>query len=47
MIQLRSSLMYMLIFTIVASFLAYKIVVSVYDTAFAEYDVLATTTVAK
>lgn len=43
MIQLRMSLLYMLIFTIIGSFIAYKITIHAYDVAYADYDVVDVT----
>lgn len=40
MIQLRSSLLYLFIFTIVGSFIAYKIVMHAYDIAYADYNIV-------
>ncbi len=42
MIQLHTTLFYLLIFTIVSSFVAYKTVIHAYDVAYAEYEIAET-----
>lgn len=47
MVELRTTLFYLLIFTIVSSFVAYKIVMHSYDVAYADYEIVEVTKVLK